>query len=107
MLSYTITTSEFVTIHTQFSESNANMQAEKIDTLPNGRQLTYGEYKDSSRPLRRLLKQLGSGSMEAGMTNVITDEEAQASVSQLIGVPSQVSLCLCDTEVPCSYRGLK
>jgi hypothetical protein len=67
-----------------------------VDTLPNGRQLTYGEYRDSSRPLRRLLKQLGSGSLEAGMNVVLTQEEARNSVSQLIGIATQVtSLHLC------------
>jgi len=69
---------------------SSKAQTEKVDTLPNGRQLTYGEYRDSSRPLRRLLKQLGSGSLEAGMNVVLTQEEARSSVSQLIGIATQV-----------------
>lgn len=67
------------------------MQAEKIDTLPNGRQLTYGEYRDCSRPLRRCLKQLGSGSLDQGMAAAMKDEKALAEVGQLIGVENQVS----------------
>ena len=66
------------------------LQRAKLDTLPNGRQLTFGEYKDSSRPLRRLLKQLGSGSLDVGMTAALNREDAQQSISQLLGVSAQV-----------------
>lgn len=65
-------------------------QAEKVDTLPNGRQLTYGEYRDASRPLRRCLKQLGSGSLEQGMAAALQQESSLMEVSQLIGIDSQV-----------------
>ena len=61
-----------------------------MDTLPNGRQLTYGEYRDASRPLKRFLKQLGSGSLEAGLAFVLQHEDAQTSISQLIGIDKQV-----------------
>ena len=66
------------------------VQREKVDTLPNGRQLTYGEYRDASRPLKRFLKQLGSGSLEAGLAFVLQHEDAQTSISQLIGIDKQV-----------------
>lgn len=67
-----------------------NVQEMLLDTLPNGRQLTYGEYKESSRPLRRLLKQIGSGSLDNGIDIIQSNEEALASVSQLIGIPREV-----------------
>lgn len=38
-----------------------------MNTLPSGRPLGFGEYKDASRPLRRLLKQYGSGCLETGL----------------------------------------
>ena len=67
------------------------LQIEKVDTLPNGRQLTYGEYRDASRPLRRCLKQLGSGSLDGGMATVLHNEAALNEVAQLIGIEKQVS----------------
>lgn len=64
----------------------------KVDTLPNGRQLTYGAYKDCSRPLRRCLKQLGSGSIEGGIAAIKADSKALEEVSAILGVDNQVSL---------------
>ena len=64
----------------------------KVDTLPNGRQLTYGAYKDCSRPLRRCLKQLGSGSIEGGIAAIKADSKALQEVSAILGVDNQVSL---------------
>ena len=64
----------------------------KVDTLPNGRQLTYGAYKDCSRPLRRCLKQLGSGSIEGGTAAIKADSKALQEVSAILGVDNQVSL---------------
>ena len=62
----------------------------KADTLSNGRQLTYGSYKDCSRPLRRCLKQLGSGSIERGFSSMKTDNKALEEVAALVDVDKQV-----------------
>ena len=67
-------------------------QAEKVDTLPNGRQLTYGEYRDVGRPLRRMLKQLGAGSLDKGLLAVRSSEAALQEVSQLVHVEPAVSM---------------
>ena len=64
----------------------------QVDTLPNGRQLTYGSYKDCSRPLRRCLKQLGSGSIEGGITAIKTDNKALEEISALVDVEKQVTI---------------
>ena len=65
-----------------------------VDTLPNGRQLTYGAYKDCSRPLRRTLKQLGSGSVDQGVTAIKFDSKALEEVAALLGVEPQVRTCV-------------
>lgn len=71
------------------------MQAMKVDTLPSGRQLTYGAYKDCSRPLRRCLKQLGSGSVEGGVIAITKDSKALEEVAVTLDVDKQASsLCL-------------
>lgn len=67
----------------------------RIDTLPNGRQLTYGAYKDCSRPLRRCLKQLGSGSVEGGVAAIKADSKALEEVSSLLAVDTQVCAADC------------
>lgn len=67
------------------------LQAMRIDTLPNGRQLTYGAYKDCSRPLRRCLKQVGNGSIESGIAAIKADSKALDEVSALLAVDAQVS----------------
>ena len=71
-------------------QSYKTIQAEKVDTLPNGRQLTYGEYRDATRSLRRCLRQLGSGSLEDGLQAVNDDDKALTEVAQLIHVDKQV-----------------
>ena len=83
------------------------MQHEKVDTLQNGRQLTYGEYRDASRPLRRSLKQLGSGSLEAGLAFILQHEDAQASISQLIGVDKQVQFLLLSLLIAASAASVR
>ena len=71
----------------------------KVDTLPNGRQLTYGAYKDCSRPLRRCLKQLGSGSIEGGFNAIKTDSKALEEVAAVVDIDKQVSFKQCWTDV--------
>ncbi|KAK9810553.1 hypothetical protein WJX73_000223 [Symbiochloris irregularis] len=74
---------EFQAVHNIILET---LRAEKVDTLPNGRQLTYGEYRDVGRPLRRMLKQFGSGSLERGLQHLRSSESALEEVSTLIHV---------------------
>ena len=54
------------------------------------RRLKAGDYRDVARPLRRLLKRLGSGSAVAGLRQVQESEKAAAEVAQLLGVEPQV-----------------
>ena len=68
----------------------SSMQKCETDTLENGRQLTYGDYRDASRALRRSLKQLGSGALEAGIRQLTASEAAAEEVAALIGVNAQV-----------------
>lgn len=83
-------------------------QAMKADTLRNGRQLTYGSYKDCSRPLRRCLKQLGSGSIEGGFNAVKTDNKALEEIATLVDIEKQVTMpsaCVICTTYACVTLG--
>lgn len=66
------------------------MQASRLDTLPNGRQLTHGDYRDLSRPLKRLAKQLGNGSWQEGLKVIAMKDDAAEEAKQLLGVPLEV-----------------
>lgn len=68
------------------------MQAMKVDTLRSGRQLTYGAYKDCSRPLRRCLKQMGNGSMDGGLRAITSGSKALEEVAAMLDVEKQVRL---------------
>ena len=61
-------------------------QAERLDTLPTGRQLSYGTYHDQARALRRVLKQVGAGSLDAGLAAVRADEAALREVAAVISL---------------------
>lgn len=67
-------------------------QAERLDTLPTGRQLSYGAYHDQARALRRVLKQVGAGSLEAGLAAVRADEAALREVSAVISLDPKARL---------------
>eukprot|EP00884_Botryococcus_braunii_P021327 jgi/Botrbrau1/7879/Bobra.9_2s0053.2 len=75
---------DFQSIHNMLLDI---LRASRLDTLPNGRQLTHGDYRDASRPLKRIIKQLGNGSWQEGLRVVATNDDAAAEVMQLIGVP--------------------
>ena len=85
-------------------------QAMKADTLRNRRQLTYGSYKDCSRPLRRCLKQLGNGSIEGGFNAIKTDNKALEEIATLVDIEKQVTMpsayviCITYTCVPLGWR---
>ncbi|KAL0023967.1 hypothetical protein WJX77_004039 [Trebouxia sp. C0004] len=80
---------ELTRIHASMLDLTRTMKA---DILRNGRQLTYGSYKDCSRPLRRCLKQLGSGSIEGGFNAVKTDNKALEEIATLVDIEKQVVL---------------
>lgn len=64
----------------------------RVDTLPSGRQLTYGAYKDCSRPLRRCLKQMGNGSVEGGLVAIKNGSKPLEEVAAMLDVEKQVRL---------------
>ena len=77
-------------------------QAMKVDTLPSGRQLTYGAYKDCSRPLRRCLKLLGKGSVEGGIVAIRSNSKALEEVAAMLDVEKQARCRSCSRPcVPC------
>lgn len=67
----------------------AILQEQRIHTLGNGRPLATGDYKDASRPLRRLLKQYGNGSLEQGLRYVSDTPAAQSETIALLSVDKQ------------------
>lgn len=68
----------------------AGAQEQRLSTLATGRPLGTGDYRDASRPLRRLLKQFGDGSLEAGLRHVAVSPAAQNEVIALLSVDKQV-----------------
>jgi len=62
------------------------LQEQRVHTLATGRPLGAGEYRDASRPLRRLLKQYGDGSLEAGLRHVASSPAAQSETIALLAV---------------------
>lgn len=61
-----------------------------MDSLSNQRRLAYGNYVDTSKPLRRKLKQLGAGSVEAGLRVVRNNEPALNEICALTDVEAPV-----------------
>lgn len=58
--------------------------------------LQWSSYpQDASRPLRRVLKQYGSGSLEAGVKAIRSSTDAVAELVRLLDVDSQVRHCHC------------
>lgn len=67
-----------------------SVQSEGMDQLGNQRRLDYGCYTDASKPLRRKLKQLGSGSVEGGLRACKASEAALVEVCGLMAVDPMV-----------------
>ena len=61
-----------------------------MTVLPGGRPLGFGDYKDASRPLRRLLKQYGSGCLESGLHFSKNNSNAIAELVLLLAVDRPV-----------------
>jgi hypothetical protein len=70
----------------------ALLQDEHLDVLPNGSHLSFGCYQEESPPLRRMLKQVGGGSIEWGILTMQQDQNALRELA--------ASLCI-DTKVGC------
>lgn len=62
------------------------LQEQRLATLPTGKPLAAGEYRDASRSLRRLLKQYGDGSLEKGLRFVASSSAAQSEAISLLAV---------------------
>ena len=75
-----------------FSPFPTGLQEQRIHLLANGRPLGHGDYKDASRPLRRLLKQYGNGSLEGGLRYVAGSASAQAETIALLSVDKPVGI---------------
>ena len=63
-----------------------------MNVLSSGRPLGYGDYKDCCRPLRRLLKQYGSGSLEAGLKFAKANGNALSELVALLNVDRPVRM---------------
>ncbi|CAK0783737.1 hypothetical protein CVIRNUC_006936 [Coccomyxa viridis] len=74
---------------------NAMLQVlkdEHLDVLPNGSHLCFGNYQEESRPLRRLLKQAGGGSIEGGLLAVQQEKNAMAELVDMLDIDAKVLL---------------
>ena len=60
-----------------------------MTTMSNGRMLTFGDYHDVSRTLRRFLKQLGNGSLEEGLRNVRANEDHLRELAKICDLDEQ------------------
>ena len=66
------------------------MQDEHLDVLPNGSHLCFCNYQEESRPLRRLLKQAGGGSIEGGLLAVQQEKNAMAELVDMLDIDAKV-----------------
>ena len=67
-----------------------SVQDEHLDVLPNGSHLSFGNYQEESRPLRRVLKQVGGGSIEGGLLAVQQDEYALQELAAALCIDTKV-----------------
>ena len=65
------------------------LQDEHLDVLPNGSHLSFGSYQEESRPLRRLLKQVGGGSIEGGLLAVQQDPNALRELANVLCIDTK------------------
>ncbi len=66
------------------------IQAHGMITMSNGRMLTFGDYHDVSRPLRRFLKQLGNGNLEEGLRAARDNEDHCRELAKICDLDEQV-----------------
>ena len=67
------------------------MQDEHLDVLPNGSHLSFGSYQEESRPLRRVLKQVGGGSIGGGLLAVQQDHNALRALANALCIDTKVA----------------
>lgn len=70
--------------------SHASLQGEHLDVLPNGSHLSFGRYQEESRPLRRVLKQVGGGSIEGGILTMQQDQNALRELAAGLCIDAKV-----------------
>jgi hypothetical protein len=86
-------------------------QSERLDVLPNGSHLAFGNYGEASRPLKRVLKQARARCMRMP-GNITSDELHAACVSLAMSHVSPLHcrrvqaahLCMCSKWLWVSYR---
>jgi hypothetical protein len=61
------------------------LQDQGLDFVPGGLRLSGAEYRDSSKPLQRRLKQLGAGSLAAGLEVVARSEGERNELAAQLG----------------------
>ena len=66
------------------------LQDEHLDVLPNGSHLSFGAYQEESRPLRRVLKQVGGGSIQSGLLAVQHDQNALRELASALCLDAKV-----------------
>ena len=59
--------------------------------LPNGCHLSFGSYQEESRPLRRLLKQIGGGSVTGGLRAVQLDQNVLRELASALCIDAKVA----------------
>ena len=69
---------------------HASLQDEHLDVLPNGSHLSFGRYQEESRPLRRVLKQVGGGSIEGGILTMQQDQNALRELAAGLCIDAKV-----------------
>ena len=63
--------------------------------LPNGSHLSFGGYQEESRPLRRMLKQVGGGSIAGGLLAVQQDQNALRALASALCIDTKVAAPAC------------
>ncbi|KAI3427944.1 hypothetical protein D9Q98_006334 [Chlorella vulgaris] len=73
------------------SDMLAILKDQGLDFVPGGLRLSGAEYRDSSKPLQRRLKQLGAGSLAAGLEVVARSEGERNELAAQLGCePAEV-----------------
>lgn len=64
-------------------------QSDNLHKLPGGRDLPGADYRDITKPVRRMLRQLGSGNLTAGVASLQSDDVALGELARLLEVSGQ------------------
>eukprot|EP00877_Chromochloris_zofingiensis_P014320 jgi/Chrzof1/9141/Cz03g37130.t1 len=77
---------EFDTLHQAIIEI---LKSDNLHKLPGGRDLPGADYRDITKPVRRMLRQLGSGNLTAGVASLQSDDVALGELARLLEVSGQ------------------